>query len=75
MSSYRRVWPVEEAGPIRGAASDLFHSSDNAPQVYQPRSVTLYSCGKCGVGLAEKEGGWPRVCVHCKAVNDRLRSH
>ena len=31
--------------------------------------------GKCGVGLAEKEGGWPRVCVHCKAVNDLLRSH
>ena len=70
MTEYRRVWPLEEAGPIRGQGTSQFFASDGVQQVYTPRSVTLWSCGKCGVGLKEAEGGWPRVCVHCKAVND-----
>jgi NADH pyrophosphatase NudC (nudix superfamily) len=74
MTEYRRVWPVEEAGPIRGQQSSMFFASDGLQQVFTPRSVTFWSCGKCGVGIKEPEDhGWPRVCKGCGAINDPVR--
>lgn len=69
-SEPKTVWKGERyQEAIHGQDVSMFWSSDRSEEVYSPRSVTLWSCGKCGIGLPET-GGWPRKCSKGH-LNDR----
>jgi Zn-finger protein len=73
MSEPKPVWVGKDfQEPIRGQEADWQNPSDGSKRC-KARSVTFYSCGKCGVGLKMRDDNgvviWPKDCVHCHWLN------